>query len=278
MKVGALRGVSKVKHPDCEIFGRAGSLEIRLVKGKEDLRNAQRLRYDIFYKEMSAMSTFANFLTRRDLDDLDPVCDHLVVVDRELTSRISANCVVATYRLLRKSVAEHYGGFYTSQEFDLARMMDRHGALEFLELSRACVHKSYRRRLVIELLWYGIYKYATNHGVGALVGRASFDETDPEKLALPLSYLHHYALAPEQWQIQARPEHYVEMNRLPKAVIEPGAALQAMPPLIRGYLRLGARVGCGAIVDCKFRTIDVAMVLPAAFANKSYLRHWQNVL
>ena len=184
--------------------------------------------------------------------------------------------MVATYRLLRQSVAERHGGFYTSREFNLTEMIGRHPASNFLELGRACVHKSYRSRLVIELLWYGIYTYAMQHRIDALIGCASFDGMDQDELALPLSYLHHYALAPEQWRIYARPERYVEMNRLPKTAIEPGAAQRALPPLIRGYLRLGARVGCGAVIDSKFRTTDVAMILPASAVNTSYLRHWQN--
>jgi L-ornithine Nalpha-acyltransferase len=275
-KINALRCFSPVQPQGREIIGTAGSLEIRLARGSDDLRDAQRLRYDIFYKEMSAIPSVANLVTKRDIDHFDSICDHLLVVDHELVSKSSVNCVVATYRLLRQSVAEQHGGFYTSREFNLAEMIGRHRALKFLELGRACVHKSYRSRLVIELLWHGIYAYAMRHRIDALIGCASFDGMDPDELALPLSYLHHYALAPEEWQIHARPERYVEMNRLTKTAIEPAAALRALPTLIRGYLRLGARVGCGAVIDRKFRTTDIAMVLPASAANFSYLQHWRH--
>ena len=97
-----------------------------------------------------------------------------------------------------------------------------------------------------------------------MIGCASLDGTEPKQLAMPLSFLHHYARAPEEWRARALPERYVEMNRMSKEAIDPKAALRALPPLIKGYLRLGAYIGDGAVVDHEFGTTDVLIVLPVA--------------
>ena len=275
LKINAIGGLSvrRTRLEQPRTLGRLGPLEIRLARNSTDVRRAQRLRYNIFYKEMSAAPGVVNLITRRDVDEFDAVCDHLLVVDHEFGSKRSEDCVVGTYRLLPHEVAQYYGGFCTSREYSLVELVDRHPTLKFLELGRACVQSSHRQRRTLELLWCGIYAYVLRHRIDVLIGCASFNATDPDKLALPLSYLHHYAQAPDQWQIRAHPDLYVEMNRLPKIEIDAATALRDLPPLIRGYLRLGAYVGQGAVIDRQFRTTDVAIILPAASANICYLRH-----
>ena len=107
-----------------------------------------------------------------------------------------------------------------------------------------------------------------------MFGCASLDGTDPKQLALPLSFLHHYACAPEPWRATALPERYVEMNRMSKEAIDPKAALRALPPLIKGYLRLGAYIGDGAVIDYEFGTTDVLIVLPVSAIKQRYLEHF----
>jgi putative hemolysin len=107
-----------------------------------------------------------------------------------------------------------------------------------------------------------------------MLGCASLDGTEPRQLALPLSFLHHCARAPEEWRARARPERYVEMNRLSKEAIDPKAALRMLPPLIKGYLRLGAWIGDGAVVDYAFGTTDVLIVLPVSAISSRYIEHF----
>jgi len=107
-----------------------------------------------------------------------------------------------------------------------------------------------------------------------MIGCASLDGTEPKQLALPLSFLHHYARAPEEWRARALPERYVEMNRLSKEAIEPKAALRVLPPLIKGYLRLGASIGDGAVIDYEFGTTDVLIVLPVSAISARYIEHF----
>jgi putative hemolysin len=274
-RIGALSGIG-FRRPLPEwpaTLGRLGSLEIRLATSAAEIRRAQRLRYKIFYGEMSAVAGLIGLVTQRDLDEFDPICDHLLVFDKT-SAEGSANVAVATCRLLRQDVAERRGGFYTAGEYRLAELIDRHRALRFLELGRSCVLRPYRSKRTIELLWHGIWSYAVRHGIDVLVGCASFEGTDPDKLALPLSYLHHYASAPEAWRLGARPRRYIEMNRLPKRAVAIKAALADLPPLIKGYLRLGAYVGHGAVIDRKFGTTDVAIVLPVSAINTRYIQHF----
>jgi putative hemolysin len=107
-----------------------------------------------------------------------------------------------------------------------------------------------------------------------MIGCASLTGTDPDKLALPLSFLHHYAGASDRWVARARPERYVEMNRLRKDAIDTRKALRGLPPLIRGYLRLGAGIGDGAVIDPQFGTTDVLIVLPVSSINARYFAHF----
>jgi putative hemolysin len=146
--------------------------------------------------------------------------------------------------------------------------------LQFLELGRSCVLAPYRNKRTVELLWHGISGYLQQHPTDVMIGCASLDGTDPKQLAIPLSFLHHYARAPEEWRARALPERYVEMNRLSKETIDPKAALRIVPPLIKGYLRLGAYIGDGAVVDYEFGTTDVLIVLPVSVISARYLHHF----
>lgn len=258
------------------LLGRLGSLEVRLARSAAEVRRAQRLRFQVFYQEGSAIAAAPTWLARRDVDGFDGICDHLLVVDHaQPASRVRPDpTVVGTYRLLRQEIAERHGGFYTAAEFDVSGLLARHSDLRFLELGRSCVLSPYRNKRTVELLWQGIWGYVQTHGMDVMIGCASLEGTDPDRLALPLSFLHHYAAAPEPWRASAVPHRYVDMNRLPKQAINPKAALHELPPLIKGYLRLGAFVGDGAVVDHQFGTTDVLIVMPIAAINARYIEHF----
>jgi putative hemolysin len=265
-----LRAYSGLRLPEAKsdftrTLGRAGSLEVKLAGKAHEVRSAQRLRYNVFYKEMSAIPAATTLLARRDVDAFDTICDHMNVVDHEwprLVFGLKRPRVVGTYRLLRQEVAQRHGGFYTQNEFDVGALMARHRSLRFLELGRSCVLPQYRNKRTVELLWHGISNYVAQHRLDVLIGCASLEGTNPDKLATQLSFLHHFARAPEQWRASALPSRRVEMNRMPKEAIDAKAALRELPPLIKGYLRLGAYIGDGAVVDHQFGTTDVLIVLP----------------
>ncbi len=274
---GGLQAWAARAHRPSQSLGRVGSLEVRLAQTAQEVRQAQKLRYRVFYQEGPAIANPARLLSRRDVDAYDAICDHLLVIDHAKRDGHPLNArpaVVGTYRLLRQPLAEEFGGFYTANEFDVDALIGRHAHLQFLELGRSCVLAEYRNKRTVELLWHGIHAYILQNGCDVMIGCASLDGTDPKRLALPLSFLHHYARAPEQWRARALPQRYIDMNRLSKEAIDPKAALRMLPPLIKGYLRLGATVGDGAVVDHEFGTTDVLIVLPISEIKQRYFEHF----
>lgn len=261
------------ERPADPVLGRLGSLEVRLATKAREVREAQRLRYKVFYGEMSAVADAGAALTRRDADRFDAICDHLLVLDHA-TPGAGKPKVVGTYRLLRQEVAERHFGFYTQSEFDVAPLIAAHPQARFLELGRSCVLKPYRNKRTVELLWHGIWAYVLHHRIDVMIGCASLEGVDPDALALPLSFLHHHARAPEKWSARAAAKRYVPMDRLPKEAIDLKVALQALPPLVKGYLRLGATFGEGAVVDRHFGTTDVLVILPVSAINPRYIDHF----
>lgn len=262
-------------------FGRVGSLEVRLAEGREEIRQAQALRYTVFYEEMSAQPSMTARLRRRDEDAYDAVCDHLLVIDHAATPadavwRTGRGApVVGTYRVLRQEMAERSLGFYTQGEYDIAPLIARHRReYRFLELGRSCVLKPYRNKRTVELLWHGLWTYIREHKVDVMIGCASFPGTDPDAHAVPLSFMYQHNMAPEKWRCRAHPHLHVPMDRLPAESIDARAALKAMPPLIKGYLRLGAFVGDGAVIDHQFGTTDVLIVLPVETIDPRYFGHF----
>lgn len=236
-----------------------GRFEVRLTRSQDDIAAAQRLRYQVFYEEMAAQPSPEMARLGLDFDQFDRLCDHLMVFDR---SRPEGKQVVGTYRLLRRAMAEMHGGFYSASEYDLQPMLDNASSGGLLELGRSCVHRDYRTNATIQLLWRGISTYVADHGISFMFGCASFPGIDPQQHAQALSYLHANHLPPQHYRVRALPSRFVPMNLLPPEQINPRAALHALPPLIKGYLRLGAYIGDGAVIDHQFGTTDVFILLP----------------
>ena len=248
---------------------RSGPLQVRLAKTTADIDAAQALRYRIFYERLGAQPLPEMVCRHRDVDQFDDDCDHLLVLDHSLgTSR-----VVGTYRLIRRNTAARLGGFYSAKEFDISPVVLHPG--EILELGRSCVDPAYRNRSAMQLLWSGIAAYVFHYDVVLMFGCASLPGTNPDALAAPLSYLHRYHLAPLALRPRALADRYVEMCRLRSRAIDATRAMGALPPLIKGYLRLGGFVGDGAVVDEQFNTTDVCIVVKTDLVTEKYSRHYE---
>lgn len=254
------------------VLAEHGPLQVRMASSKYEIKAAQRLRYHVFYDEMSAIPTRRMRLQKRDFDKYDRFCDHMLVVDRDVLGAFGEPAVVGTYRLLRGEVAARHGGYYTASEYDLAPLLaNAERGMRCLELGRSCVLKSYRAKpITMQLLWKGIMVYLERYRIDMMFGCGSFPGTDPDALKLPLSYLHHFHRAPESKQLCARPELYVPMNRMPKDAIDPKAAMRKLPPLIKGYIRAGAAIGDGAVIDRQFGTTDVLIYFPVSRIGTRY--------
>lgn len=232
----------------------------------------------MFYEELGATPMGDMAESRMDYDRFDVICDHLVVVRRGTSAegdkiRVVDGELIGTYRLLRQDVAEANGGFYTQGEFDIAPLLSAHPQLRFLELGRSCVLKPFRTKPVVELLWQGIWNYVRAHDMQVMLGCASLEGTNPDEHALSLSFLAQ-ASAPDEWNVRAHADRRVEMRRLPSGRIDQRQALRRLPPLMKGYLRLGCFIGDGAVVDRQFNTIDVLIILPVSAINARYFAHF----
>jgi L-ornithine Nalpha-acyltransferase len=254
------------------VLATLGALEARLAETETEVEAAQRLRYRVFYEEMSAVPTPQMREARRDFDKYDDFCDHMLVVDRESLDEEGQPSVVGCYRLIRDVDAARAGGYYTSGEYDISRMLARWPAeSRLLELGRSCIIKEYRSKsTTVQLLWRGVLAYVARFSIDLMFGCASLQGTDPDALALPLSYLHHYHAMPEGMHVRARPELYVEMNRMAKDSFDAKEALRSMPAMIKGYLRMGCGIGEGAVIDRQFGTTDVFIYLPLAMMDSRY--------
>ncbi|MFA4994985.1 MAG: GNAT family N-acyltransferase [Bdellovibrionales bacterium] len=259
---------------------RLGSLEVRLAETADDVERAQELRYKIFYEEMGAKATPEMASVGRDFDKYDEHCDHLLIFDH---ARKDKNPVIGTYRLIRRDAAKKCGGFYSSSEYDVSRLVAYPG--EILELGRSCIDSEYRTRPVMQLLWRGLGHYIASHNIALMFGCASLPGTDPKALKVPLSYLYHHHLAPPALLTRALPERYVDMKILPREAFDPDTAFEelkldprggnnSLPPLIKGYIRVGGFVGDGAVIDYQFNTTDICIIVKTDLMTRRYKKHY----
>jgi putative hemolysin len=222
-----------------------------------DVEEAQRLRYKVFAEEMGARLS-----TRKagvDEDIFDPYCDHLLVRDGD------SNEVVGTYRILSPEKARKIGGFYSQGEFDLTRIA--HLRDRMVEVGRSCVHPDYRSGAVIALLWAGLAEYMERGGYEYLIGCASISMADGGHVAASLYERFKVDnMSPVEWRV--RPRNPLPLGALNRELNPP------MPPLIKGYLRLGAYICGDPAWDPDFNTADLLVLLPLAHLNRRHARHF----
>ena len=234
----------------------SGQLTLRLAENEAEMYAAQRLRYRIFCEEMGGVANLAVQQQKRDFDMFDDACYHLLVIDNQ---RVGDARVVGTYRILTRSNMEKIGSFYTETEYNIDRL--KKFDHDIMELGRSCVEQQYRTRPVIQLLWQGIGSFITAKNMKLMFGCASFHGVNIKEHVHALSYLYHYFLAPDEIRPIALPAHYNPMNLMKKEDVVPRAAINALPPLIKAYIRLNGYVGDGAVLDYAYNTCDVSIVL-----------------
>ena len=251
-----------------------GDFVIKLANNKYELKKAQALRYSVFYKEKKAKSNFPKKMMKLDYDKIDKFADHLIVIDKKRKS--IKNKIVGTYRLIRGDVALSFGGFYTSSEFDLTNILNSYKHKQILELGRSCVHIDYRNGTTMKLLWKAIAEYIKLYDIKVLLGCASFPGTDVQEFSKELSYLRSNFSLPEEISVKSLLDHnypvYIK-NNINESDIRTFAKL---PPLIKGYLRIGGRVSDSFFVDYDFNTIDLCVVVQTVNIEEKYKNKFLN--
>lgn len=245
-------------------------LKIRLAQSADEVMVAQKLRYEVFARELGAQVSGQDI----DADSYDASCDHLLVIAPRGRHENSAlvvedGQVVGTYRLLPQYAAKRLGGFYSQNEFDVESLVNRHKHLSFLELGRSCVLAEHRGTSVVELLWQGIWNYVRAHRFDVMLGCASFEGTEPMRHAEALSFLSQVPKT-DDWRVFPQPGRGSPMALVSSAEINVKRAISSLPPLIKGYLRLGCHFGESCVVDPLFKTTDVLVILPVSAINPRY--------
>ena len=240
-----------------------GSLRAFTANSADDLLRSQQLRYQIFFEEIGAEPSPEIAAQKRDFDEYDEFCDHLLIED------IATKKIVGSYRILRRSQLPADMKFYTAKEFDLSKTL-AHFKGEVMELGRACVDINYRDRSTIQLLWRAIGEYSTKYDIELMFGCGSFFGSDYKEHAAALSYLYHNHLAPEEFRPSALPEFFKPINLKKPDEFDAKRTLATLPPLIKGYLRLGGVIGDGAYEDHDSNTTDVCIVLQMENLSQKY--------
>lgn len=228
-----------------------------IVAKDEEIREAaQRLRYDVFVKELGADGPLVDHTRQLERDRFDAFADHLVLLDE---NRPPHEQVVGTYRVMTRKMADAAGQFYCEDEYDLTPLRD--SGMGLMELGRSCLHCDYRGGAGVLHLWSALADYATLHQIDILFGVASFHGRDSDALAAPLSLLYQRHLAPAPVRVTAKGPTAFSMDVQKADEIDRVAAVRQIPALIKAYLRLGGTVGDGAFVDHAFNTTDICLIL-----------------
>ena len=245
---------------------------IKLVQTKSELKKAQALRYSVFYKEKKAKPTLPKKLIRLDYDKIDKFADHLIVIDKNRKNKI-----VGTYRLIRGDVAELYGGYYSSTEFNLINIVNNYQNKHILELGRSCVHQNYRNGTIMNLLWKAIAEYVKLYDIKVLIGCASFSGTDPIKYSEELTYLRDNFSLPANLSVESYDNNIYPAYKLNNNNnSNPLRTFAKLPPLIKGYLRVGGKVSDNFFVDYRFNTIDLFVVVSTDDIDTRYKKKYLN--
>lgn len=230
---------------------------IKLAETKEEKQGVFRLRYfDLlqFYNE-----SYVNE-TEEDKDEYDEYCDHLIIIDKE------KNEIVGTYRLIKSEHLTTLKNFLTEKEFNI----DPLKKYKILEVGRAVVKEEYRSGVIIMLLWKAVINYAIESNVDFMIGTASFQGVDPSLYADAFSYMGDKFLSPVDIRCEVNKHSCFPLQlKQEYSVLE---AKRQMPPLVKGYLNLGATIGNGVFADIPFNSLDVLIVLKIKDINERYLK------
>ena len=227
---------------------------VKIAQSNFEIKKAQHLRYQIFFKNNKDINKPINNLFKRDFDFYDKISDHIIIIDNNINNNEN---VVGTYRLLRGNFAKIYKGFYTEQEFDITNLKKHFSNSNMLELGRSCVHADYRSGIILKLLWQGISNYINDYKIKILFGCASFHGTDPKKFRNEFNLLRKNFCLNDDFNVKSLQKNPIHFQTLQDEKI----VFKNLPPLIKGYLRAGGMMSKDYFIDKEFNTIDFCVVV-----------------
>ncbi len=238
-----------------------GEYTVKIADCAKEIEQAQRLRYLVFYEIMQAKPSEEVLAKQLDFDKYDELADHLLV--------LHGDEIVGTYRLMPRENIAKIGQFYSEAEYDISKLIA--AGRNIMELGRSCTHPEHRSKVAMQLLWRGIGEYILQNDVDFMFGCASFQGCNPQQHASSLSYLYHNHLAPPEFCPRTLPQFHNDMNMVPASELNAKREFLGLPPLIKGYLRLGGVVGDGAFIDHNFNSTDILMVVQTSNVSDKYI-------
>lgn len=232
----------------------AGPYQVRFAFNEEEVQAAQALRYRVFYDEKSGNPTAEMVTAERDIDQWDESGFHIIVLD---TRDEQQPKVVGTLRLFFNECLKPGQHFYTEKTFDLTALHNFYG--RSLELSRFCVDPNGRGGVILMLIWKYAMSFLQDNQIDVMFGCASFSGADVETHLPILNYLYEHHLAPQSLRPVPKVSDYVDLTALHQPNAEWAEAQKSVPTLLRGYLKLGAKISDAAIIDHAFNTVYVSI-------------------
>ena len=240
----------------------AGPFKVKLADSAAEITAAQELRYQVFRESFSA--DYATDRAGRDADLFDRHCLHVIAIEK------STRRVIGNYRVQTSESARHGAGFYAETEFDLT-LIKRHAG-RILELGRSCVHPDYRDGRVLNLLWAAISRFAGREGIKYMIGCVSVPTLNPPLAKAIATRLRGTHGAGDLYATPVRPS--CQRETAPGTSVSPDAVEAALPPLLKSYLRLGARVCGGPAFDDEFQCADYLVMMDVERMAGRYRRHF----
>ena len=247
--------------------------EVRLTRTSEERRQVRQLRYRVFVEEEGAVPTEEQKNLGEEYDSYDRFAEYMAVFHN--------GKIIATYRIIDRDAAEKMDGFYTETEYDIKKIKKVRGNI--VEMSRACVDVEYREEsLAMRMLWLGLADYILKNKIVLVFGVASWVGLHPAASAQAISYLYYNHLAPislrptvnmDRWEDGVDPA-LSRMNILPRSHVDKDMAMREMTPLLKGYLRLGAKCGRGVFVETAFNAYDVFVLIQTKDISRAYQKHF----
>jgi len=241
--------------------------EVKIAQNDLEISAVLKLRYEVFKLEMEGIEQ-GKAKGELETDAYDKFCDHLIVIDKTVDK------IVGTYRLLRGSRVDKRIGFYSERFFDIRNIKKLGNGSEILELGRSCIHKDFRCRPVINLLWNGIAKYVQDNNVRYLFGPVRLLSHEPQEVSTVFKYIKDNFYSEPQFRVYPKPENKFKGLDENIKLTNTREIFRCLPPLIKGYLRVGVKICGPPAVNPDLNSVVIFILLDTERMSDTYKQHY----